>query len=104
MKEKEKKARTDGCFRSVSEHGIFLFQSNSTTQKGQTSLISLGRSQREGWWDAGLEIPSDCLKQPSSTLVGWFDFEWKNGSLFNQPMAFMLWGRMRHKRACKQSL
>lgn len=64
VKQKSKKARTDG------ERGGILAPVRFHDSTGRTSLVVSGRSQREGWWDAGLEIPSDCLKQPSATLVG----------------------------------
>lgn len=61
---------------------------------GETSLVISGCQQRERRWGRWSGNPY-WLSQAAQLNIGWLDLEWKNGSLFGQPMGFMLWGRMR---------
>lgn len=83
---KEKKTRTDSLFlRSVSERGVIFAPIRFHNSAGANISHHFGAFTKRDGWDAGLEIPSDCLKQPSSTLVGlildgkWLPFQSTNG-------------------------
>lgn len=51
---------------------VALFCSDRIPQveKGERLSLIQGVNKERDDGDAGLEIPTDCLKQPSSTLVG----------------------------------